>query len=162
MPLSPGDKLPAVSFVTKTGDDPEVITSDEVFGKGRTVVFAMPGAFTSTCSSVHVPSILQELEAIRAKGVDRVAILAVNDPFTMEAWGRSNGAVDAGILMLCDPEAKFSEHMGTFTVPERGLINRSIRYLMTTRDGVVEAVSIETGRGTCDLSGGTKALELLG
>ncbi|WP_112320768.1 peroxiredoxin family protein [Oceanibium sediminis] len=162
MPLSPGDTLPDVNFVTKTGADPDVLNSIELLGKGRAVLFGMPGAFTSTCSSVHVPSILPAMDAIRAKGVDTVAIVSVNDPFTMEAWGRQNGALDAGILLLADPEAKFSEAMGTFTVPERGLINRSIRYVMTTKDGEVDAVQIETGRGTCELTGGAAALDLLG
>lgn len=162
MPLSAGEKLPDVNFVTMNGADPEVLSVSDVLGYGRAVIFGMPGAFTSTCTSVHIPSILAEIDAIKAKGVETIAIVSVNDPFAMQAWGEQEGAVQAGILMLADPEAHFSEHMGTFSVPARGLINRSIRYLMTTRDGVVDAVSIETGKGTCELSGGAAALDLLG
>lgn len=162
MSISVGDSLPEATFLTLGAEGPEEVTTGQAFGKGRTVIFGMPGAFTRTCSALHVPSIVEAMDDIRAKGVETVAIITVNDPFVLTAWAESNGAADAGILMLADPEAKFSSAMGlTFTAPQTGLINRSVRYAAIVDDGTVTELDVEEGRGTCDMTGGTAVLAKL-
>ncbi|NNU81648.1 peroxiredoxin [Halovulum dunhuangense] len=161
MPLNTGDRLPDSAFLIMDEDGPRAVQVADLLGSGRAVLFGMPGAFTATCSAVHIPSVIRNMDAIRAKGVDTVGIVSVNDPFVMKAWGASNGATAAGITMLADPEASFSQAIGTFSAPDRGLLNRSIRYSLIVEDGKVAHLNIEEGRGSCDISGGDRIVELL-
>ncbi len=162
MPVTSGDPLPEARLLTPGPDGPEEVTTGDLFGTGRSVLFAMPGAFTSTCSGVHVPSILDSLEEIRARGAETVAILTTNDPFVVAVWGEGNGAKAAGIKLLADPEAAFTDAMGLgFSFAPIGLINRSQRYVAVIEDGTIAALQVEESRGGCDLTGGPAALALL-
>jgi glutaredoxin-like protein len=137
-----GDRVPEVNFATRHDGTPGVVTSSEIFD-GRTVVlFALPGAFTPTCSSQHLPRYEELAEAFRQRGVDEIVCLSVNDPFVMEAWGRDQGA--RRVRLLADGNGDFSEGMGML-VPKRdlGFGNRSWRYSMLVRDGVIEKLFVE-------------------
>lgn len=162
MTIKTGDPLPAATLLTMGKDGPEPVDTRERFTTGRHVIFAMPGAFTGTCSAVHLPNVVAHMDEIRAKGVDTVSVLAVNDPFALDAWGRQNGAVEAGIVMLADPQAEFTRQTGLiYSAPDRGLIDRSVRYSMIVEDGIITHLNIEEGRGTCTISGGEMILEEL-
>lgn len=162
MTLKTGDAIPEATLLVLGAEGPEPFETRQRFGTGRHVVFAMPGAFTSTCSALHLPNVVANIDAIRAKGADSVSVLAVNDPFVMNEWGRQNGAVQAGILMLADPEAAFVKQTGLmFSAPPRGLIDRSVRYSMIVQDGVVEKLNVEEARASCAISGGETILEQL-
>ena len=137
-------------------------TTSELFGKGRHAIFAMPGAYTATCSALHLPNIVRHADALRDMGVASVSVLTVNDPFVMAAWARDNGADEAGIVMLGDASCAFTKAIGlNFSVPARGLIDRSSRYSMLVEDGVVRLLNREPPTPTCDLSGGEVILEQL-
>ncbi len=137
-----GESVPEVVFETRENGEWKPVTSKEVFG-GRTVVlFALPGAFTPTCSSAHLPRYEELADAFRARGVDEVVCLSVNDAFVMDAWGREQGA--AKVRLLPDGNGDFSAGMGML-VPKRdlGFGDRSWRYSMLVRDGVVEKMFVE-------------------
>ncbi|MSU91949.1 redoxin family protein [Rhodobacteraceae bacterium 2CG4] len=162
MTISVGDRLPQATFLTLGPDGPEEVTAERFFGAGRAVLIGMPGAFTGTCSSAHLPSVVAAMEQIRARGVDRVAVVTVNDPFVLDAWSRAHGAAEAGVTMLADADAAFTRAMGlVFSAPQRGLIDRSVRYAAIIDDGVVTELDVEQGRGTCDMTGGAAILAKL-
>ena len=102
MTLAVGDRLPEATFLEKVGDEIREVEGAAVFGGRRVVLFGLPGAFTGMCSTQHLPSFIRVADALRAKGVDEVVCVAVNDPFVMRAWGESSGALKAGIRMLAD------------------------------------------------------------
>ena len=163
MTIQIGDRLPAATLLKHDGQNPTVHDTAELFGTGRHIIFGMPGAYTGTCSAVHLPNVVRHAEAMRAKGVDSISVLCVNDPFCMKAWAEANGADGAGVEMVADAEAVFSQGLGvTFSVPARGLINRSARYSMLVEDGVVKQFNREPPGGACDISGGEVLLEQLG
>jgi peroxiredoxin len=121
--------------VTETGAD--AISSAELLGSGRVVLFAVPGAFTPTCSSVHLPSYVESASELSATGVDRIVCLAVNDPFVLAAWGASQG-VGPEITLVSDGNAEFTEAIGMAVDASRaGMGTRSKRYAMVIEDGVV-------------------------
>ena len=162
MSISAGDSLPKATFLTPTAEGPKPVASDELFGKGRAVVFAMPGAFTGTCTTAHIPSIASAMEGIKAKGVTTVAVVTVNDPFVVEAWSKSTGANDAGITMLADADGSFTKAMGLeFDAATVGLHGRSRRYAAIIEDGKVTHLDVEESPGTCDMTGGTAILQKL-
>jgi peroxiredoxin (alkyl hydroperoxide reductase subunit C) len=128
-----------------TDSGPADISTDEVFGGKKVVLFALPGAFTPTCSAKHLPGFVQQAEAIRAKGVDTIACLSVNDAFVMGAWGKDQGVEDK-VLMLADGSAVFTKALGLeLDLDNRGFGLRSQRYAMIVDDGVVTAVNVEQG-----------------
>ena len=145
MTIKVGDTLPQANFMTFTDEGPKPITSDEVF-KGKTVaLFAVPGAFTPTCSAKHLPSFKQHADDLRAKGVDAIACVSVNDVFVMKAWGENQG-VGADILMLADGNGDFTKAIGLELDGSRfGMGPRSQRYSMIVKDGVVDKLNVETG-----------------
>lgn len=162
MSMKIGDRIPHTTLLVMEDGQPKQVDSHELLGQGRAVVFAMPGAFTGTCSKLHIPSVVRNAEAMRAKGIDTVAILAVNDPFAMSAWGDANGADTAGVEMLADPQAAWSEAVGlTFSVPERGLINRSARYAMVIEEGVITRMEVDEAGPVCTISSGDAVLDIL-
>ncbi len=142
MTIAIGQRIPAVTLVKVTADGPDSIDSTEFFA-GRTVVlFAVPGAFTPTCSARHLPSFLDNLDALQAKGVAEVACISVNDPFVMQAWAKQTGA--AGITMLADGNAEFATAVGlTMDGSKFNLGTRSQRYSMLVEDGVVTRLNVE-------------------
>jgi cytochrome c peroxidase len=131
--------------------------------KGRKVViFALPGAYTPTCHSAHVPSFIRTHDALLAKGVDEVICISVNDPFVMKAWAADTGADKGGITMLADADCAFTKAIGMdFSAPPAGLIDRSSRYAMYVEDGVVKVLHREEAPGTCEISGGEAMLDAI-
>lgn len=161
--ISVGETLPEATL-TRMGDEgPEQVSMAELT-KGRTVaIFAVPGAFTPTCHSAHVPSFIRNKDALAAKGVDEILCIAGNDPFVMKAWSEATGAGAAGINMLSDAECGFTDAIGMrLDAPAAGLIGRSLRYAMLARDGKVEIMNAEDNPGQCELSAGEALLEAMG
>jgi glutaredoxin/glutathione-dependent peroxiredoxin len=159
MALSVGERLPEAVFLEFTGDEPREVPSAELFA-GTVAVFGMPGAFSRTCTGLHMPSVVRTAEALRAEGVERIVVLAVNDPFVMAAWGESSGGTAAGIRMIADASGAFTRAIGmNFDAPPLGFHGRSRRYGMLVEDGVVVAFGLEEARGVCALSGGEALLE---
>jgi peroxiredoxin len=161
MTISTGDKLPDVTLVGMGESGPmQVSLADRLKGR-KVVIYGMPGAFTGTCSGVHMPSVVRTADAMRAKGVDEIMVITVNDPFVVKAWGDATGANAAGITMLGDAEGKLAEATGmAFTAPAIGLYNRSNRFAAVVEDGVVVATGIEKP-GQCDVSTGESILGML-
>ena len=151
MSIQVGDKLPSVEL--HEGTPADKIDTASLFAGKKTVLFAVPGAFTPGCSKTHLPGYIEDAEAIRAKGVDQVVCVAVNDAFVMSAWGEAQGALGK-VRMLADPAAAFARAVG-LDVQSAGLGGtRSKRYSMIVDDGVVTALNVEPdGFGlSCSLS----------
>lgn len=142
MTISIGERVPAATLTKATPDGPDQVGSDAFFA-GRTVaVFAVPGAFTPTCSARHLPSFVDKAAELRAKGVDEIACTSVNDAFVMAAWAKASGA-DA-LTMLADGNGEFAAALGlTMDGSAYGMGQRSQRYAMLVRDGVVEQLNVE-------------------
>src|ERR1700745_2036351 len=137
-----GDRLPSTKFRVGTPEGPAWKTTDEIFKGKKVALFAVPGAFTGTCHKMHVPSIVQNAAAIRGKGVDTIAVTAVNDVFVMDAWKRTPPA--DGINFLADGNGEFAKAIDlTFDGSGNGLGTRSKRYALLVEDGVVRKLSIE-------------------
>jgi peroxiredoxin len=161
MTISVGDRLPDAVFRVMTPDGPDTMTTSAVFGGKKVVLFAIPGAFTPTCHAKHVPNFLDNLDALKAKGVDTVACVAVNDVFVMDAWAKATGG-DEKILFLSDGSADFTKAIDlVFDATEIGLGLRSQRYAMLVDDGVVKVLNVETERGTIENSSAEKILAAL-
>lgn len=150
MPIVAGDQVPDVEVRTMGPDGPQAVRTGEVLGRGRVAFFAVPGAFTPGCSRVHLPGYVQNLDRLRASGVDTVACVAVNDPWVLQAWADSQGA--EGILMLADGNADFTRAMGLEAdMSGYGLGIRSKRYAAIVEDGVVTTLEVEP-KGGIDVS----------
>ncbi|SMX39962.1 peroxiredoxin [Octadecabacter ascidiaceicola] len=162
MTISVGDKLPDVMLVKMGEEGPEQI-SVSTLTEGRTVaIFAVPGAFTPTCHSAHVPSFIRTKSEFLESGVDEIICLSVNDPFVMGNWGEVTGATEAEIAMIGDPSAEFTKAIGMdFTAPPAGLINRSKRYAMLVMDGEVKILHEEKSPGECEISAGEALLNAM-
>lgn len=160
MTISVGDKLPDAMLVKMGADGPEGV-SVSTLTEGRTVViFAVPGAFTGVCTTAHVPSFIRTKDTFKERGVEEIICVAVNDPFVMGNWGDVTGAADAGIVMVGDPESKFTKALGMeFSAPPAGLIDRSKRYAMLVIDGEVKVLNVEDSPGVCEVSAGEGLLE---
>ena len=144
--IQTGDTLPDVSLMRAGADGPEPVSAHEVFAQGRSVLFAVPGAFTPTCSARHLPGFVERADEIRAKGVDRIACVSVNDAFVMQAWGEQAGADD--IVMLADGNAEFTRALGlVLDGTGFGMGERSQRYAMVIEDGKVTSLDVEEGGG---------------
>jgi peroxiredoxin len=147
MAISVGDRIPDVKLMTMTDDGPRPVQSGEALGKGRVVLFAVPGAFTPTCSDHHLPGFVLRADDLRAKGVDTIACLAVNDAFVMGAWGQSQNTGDS-ILMLADGNGEFTAEAGLeMDGSGFGLGTRSQRYAAILDDGVVTELLVEPAPG---------------
>jgi len=156
-----GDRVPNASFTVMTSDGPKPKTTDELFKGKKVVLFAVPGAFTPTCHKNHLPGFLQNAEAIKAKGIDTIAVTGVNDVFVMEAWKKATNA-EGKIEFLADGSAAFAKAMGlTVDLGERGLGTRSQRYAMLVEDGVIKKLNIEDAPGKADISGAEALLKSL-
>jgi peroxiredoxin len=139
-----GDKVPSATLRTMSPEGPKAITTEELFPQGKkVVVFALPGAFTPTCSAKHVPGFVNSFDQIKAKGVDTIACVSVNDAFVMGAWGKEQKAGDK-VMMLGDGGAEFSNAMGlTMDLTKNGMGVRSQRYAMIVQDGVIKDLFVE-------------------
>ena len=158
MPIKVGDKLPDAKFRVMTTEGPKPVSTDDVFKGKKVALFAVPGAFTPTCSNLHMPSFLNNIDAIKAKGVHTVAVTGVNDVFVMEAWKKASNA-GGKIEFLADGNGEFAKAIDmAFDGSGNGLGTRSKRYSMLVDDGVVKKLNIEEAPGKCDVSGGQALL----
>ncbi|MFO7771726.1 MAG: peroxiredoxin [Roseovarius gahaiensis] len=159
MTISKGDTLPDATLLQMGADGPEEVKlTDKTKGR-KVVIFAVPGAYTPTCHSAHMPSFTRNKDQFDAKGVDEVICISVNDPFVMGAWGEATGATAAGITLLGDPESSFTKAVGMdFTAPPVGLMARSKRYAMLVEDGKISLLHEEENPGACDVSAGEALL----
>ncbi|HEY3947777.1 peroxiredoxin [Phenylobacterium sp.] len=143
MTIKVGDKLPSVTVTLATAEGPKPVATDEFFAGKKVALFALPGAFTPTCSAKHLPGFKQLASDIKAKGVDAIACLSVNDAFVMRAWAEDQ-AVGDDIVMIGDGGAAFTDAVGlAFDASRFGMGKRSQRYSMIVDDGVVKELNIE-------------------
>ncbi len=143
MAIKVGDRVPSVTLRYLTPEGVKAVTSDEFFKGRRVALFALPGAYTRTCSSRHLPGYVTNAAALKAKGIDTIACLSVNDAFVMDAWGKEHGA-GGKVVMLGDGSCEFTEAMGlTVDRREAGMGIRSQRYSMIVDDGVVKELHVE-------------------
>jgi glutaredoxin/glutathione-dependent peroxiredoxin len=142
MTINVGDRLPDVPLAIATSDGPQPTTSGEFFAGKRVALFAVPGAFTPTCSARHLPSYVDKAQDLKGHGVDEIACISVNDPFVMGAWGKADGSAD--ITMLADGNGAFADAVGLAMDGSKfGMGKRSQRYSMIVNDGVVEQLNVE-------------------
>jgi len=145
MVVSVGDRVPEATLVKVTEAGPEPVSTADFF-RGRTVaLFAVPGAFTPTCSAKHLPGFVEHAEALKAKGIDEIACVSVNDAFVMGAWGQASG-VAGKVTMLADGNGAFAEAMGlVLDASGFGMGKRSQRYALVAKDGVITHLFVEEG-----------------
>ena len=159
MTIAVGERLPDATFRVLTGDGVETRSTDDVFKGKRVVLFAVPGAFTPTCHRNHLPGYLDNAEAIRAKGIDTIAVTSTNDAFVLDAWAKATGAAGK-IEFLADGNGDFARAIGlSADGSARGMGIRSQRYSMLVDDGVVSRLAVEEGSGRTDMSGAPALLK---
>src|ERR1700749_3198691 len=142
MTIKVGDKIPSTTLM-EMQDGPTPVTTEQLFKGKKVALFALPGAFTPTCSAKHVPGFVQNSDALKAKGVDTIACVSVNDAFVMGAWGKDQGAGDK-VLMLADGNGDFTRAVGLeMDGTKFGMGKRSQRYSMIVDDGVVTSLNVE-------------------
>jgi peroxiredoxin len=160
MPIKVGDRLPEAKFRVMTGEGPAWKSTDEVFKGKKVALFAVPGAFTGTCHKMHVPSIVQNADGLKAKGIDAIVVTSVNDVFVMDAWKKATAA--SMLDFLADGNGDFAKAIDlTFDGSGNGLGTRSRRYSMLVEDGVVKKLNIEEAPGKVEVSGGDALLKQL-
>ena len=142
MTVQVGDRIPDVPITLATADGPQQTSSADFFAGKRVALFAVPGAFTPTCSARHLPSYVDKAADLKAKGVDEIACISVNDPFVMSAWNKADGSDD--ITMIADGNGAFADAVGLgMDASKFGMGKRSQRYSMLVNDGVVEQLNVE-------------------
>ena len=160
MTIKVGDKIPSAKLQHKTKDGVQTITTDELFKGKKVVVFALPGAFTPTCSAKHLPGFVNNFNELKGKGVDTVACLSVNDAFVMSAWGKDQNVGDK-VMMLADGNGDFTKAVGlTMDGTGYGMGLRSQRYAMVVDNGVVKKLQIEAP-GAFEVSSAEAVLKAL-
>jgi peroxiredoxin len=143
MAIKVGDRMPAGTFTVATKDGPQKISADEFFKGKKVVLFSVPGAFTPTCDAKHLPGFVERAADLRAKGVDTVACLAVNDAFVMKAWGKAQNT-EGKVEMLADGNAEYTKALGLdFDASGFGMGTRGQRFALIVDDGVVKQVNVE-------------------
>lgn len=158
MTIQVGDTVPEGMLMRMTAEGPAPITTDELFSGKKVVLFAVPGAFTPTCSAKHVPSYVSNAEALSAKGVDTVACLSVNDVFVMGAWGKDQGVGDK-VVMLADGVGDYTAKLGLeLDLSARGLGKRATRFAMVVDNGKVSHLAVEENPGEMSVSGAEAVL----
>jgi glutaredoxin/glutathione-dependent peroxiredoxin len=161
MSIKVGDRLPATTFRVLTAEGPKPLSTDDVFKGKKVVLFAVPGAFTPTCHKNHLPGFVQNADAIKAKGVDTIAVTGVNDVFVMDAWKKASGA-EGKVEFLADGSADFAKALGlSLDASANGLGIRSKRYCMVVEDGVVKTLNVEEAPGKADVSGADNLMKHL-
>lgn len=160
MSINVGDKVPSASLNIMGDSGPQATTTEALFGGKKVVLFALPGAFTPTCSAKHLPGFVEHAAAIKAKGVDTIACLSVNDAFVMGAWGKDQNVGDK-ILMVADGNGDFTSALGLeMDASGFGMGQRSQRYAMVIEDGVVKTLNVEQA-GTFEVSSAEAILAAL-
>lgn len=143
MTVQVGDRIPSATLMTMTGDGPQQVRTDDFFAGKTTALFAVPGAFTPTCSAKHLPGFKDKAAELKAKGVDQIACVSVNDAFVMGAWGENQGVKDE-VALLADGNGDFTKALGLEMDGSRfGMGPRSQRYSMIVEDGVVKSLNVE-------------------
>ena len=162
MTIKVGDRIPSATLKTPSPEGPpKEITTDELFRGKKVALFAVPGAFTPACSQRHLPGFVENADAIKAKGVDLVACVAVNDAFVLNAWSREHKA-DGKVMMLADGSGDFTRALGLeLDLSKGGLGKRSQRYSMLVEDGVVKSLNVEPQPGQVGVSGADALLKAL-
>ncbi len=159
MPIAIGQNLPAVNFKTPGADGPESFTTDQVFKGKRVVLFGVPGAFTPTCHKNHLPGYLEKAATFKAKGIDTIAVVAVNDVHVMGAWARVTENADR-ILFLADGNGDFARAVDLANdATASGMGQRLKRFSMLVEDGVIKSLNIEDAPGKADISGAEAMLK---
>lgn len=147
MTVKVGDSIPSMKLMMGTAEGPKEVSTDDLFKGKKVVMFAVPGAFTPTCSAKHLPGFVQNAESLKAKGVDSVICVAVNDAFVMGAWGKDQGTGDK-VVMLADGSAALTKALGLeLDLTARGLGVRSQRYALVAEDGKVTHLAVEAPGG---------------
>src|SRR5215472_14831238 len=160
MTIHVGDKVPSATLMEMQDGGPKPVKTDDLFAGKKVVVFALPGAFTPTCSAKHLPGFIQNADALKAKGVDTIACLSVNDAFVMGAWGAQQGAGDK-VMMLADGNGDFTRAVGLEMDGSKfGMGKRSQRYSMVVEDGVVKSLNVEAP-GAFEVSSADHMMALL-
>jgi len=159
MSIEVGDSIPDATLLVMTDDGPKQVSMAEKAKDRTVVIFGLPGAYTGTCSTAHVPSFTITYDDFMEKGVAEIICVSVNDPFVMKAWGDNTRANDTGITMLADAESEFTTAIGmNFSAPPVGFVNRSKRYSMLVENGVVKIMNAESNPGECEISAGETLL----
>jgi len=152
MAIEVGERIPDVTVRIMVDGKPEAVQTDQLLGKGKVLLFGVPGAFTPGCSKIHLPGYVEKADQLRAKGIDRIACVAVNDAWVMDAWGRDQGVGD-DIVMVADGSGEFTQALGlAFDMSGAGLGVRSLRYAAIIDDGIVTDLQVEPKPGV-DVSG---------
>jgi len=160
MAIKVGESVPSGSFTVMTGEGPKPMTTDELFKGKKVVLFAVPGAFTPTCHKNHLPGFVKNAAAIKAKGINTIAVTGVNDVFVMDAWKKASGG--DSIEFLADGSGNWAKALGlTVDLTERGLGVRSQRYSMVVEDGMVKSLNVEDTPGKADISGADNLMKSL-
>jgi len=147
MTIKVGDTIPSMKLMVATPEGPKETSTDDIFKGKKVVLFAVPGAFTPTCSAKHLPGFVQNADAIKAKGVDAIACISVNDAFVMGAWGKDQGTGEK-VTMLADGSANFAKALGLeLDITARGMGVRSQRYALVAEDGKVTHLGVEAPGG---------------
>jgi len=161
MSIQINDSIPSATLRTLTAEGPQEIQTGDFFAGRKVILFGLPGAFTPPCTNDHLPSFIENHDAIRGKGIDEIACIAVNDMFALDAWSKSTGATGK-VTMLSDGNAELSTAMGTtFDGSGLGFGTRSKRFAMIVDDGKVTAIEMEEVPSTCSVSSGASILEQL-
>jgi peroxiredoxin len=162
MTISVGDSLPDATLLRVGDDGPETVSMAEKLKGRKVVIFGLPGAYTGTCTSAHVPSFIRTKDDFDAKGVDEIICVSVNDPFVMASWAKDTGADAAGLTMLGDASAEFTKAIGmNWTAEPVGFFDRSRRYALYAEYGVVKVLNVEEGPGVCEVSAGETLLKAI-
>jgi glutaredoxin/glutathione-dependent peroxiredoxin len=160
MTIKVGERVPSGTFTVMSGEGPKPMTTDELFKGKKVVLVAVPGAFTPTCHKNHLPGFVKNAAAIKAKGIDTIAVTGVNDVFVMDAWKKASGG--DSIEFLADGSGNWAKSLGlTADLTERGLGVRSQRYAMLVDDGVVKTLNVEDSPGKADISGADNMMKSL-
>ncbi len=161
MTIKVGDKMPSATLRYLGPEGPKEISTDELFSGKKVALFAVPGAFTPACSQRHLPGYVEKAAELKAKGIDTIACVAVNDAFVMNAWGKSQNVGDK-VMMLADGSGDFAKAVGlTLDMSARGLGVRSQRYSMLVDNGTVKALNLEAQPGQVEASGADAMLKAL-
>ena len=159
MTIQVGDSIPEVTLKTMGEKGPQDVTTDDLFGGKKVVMFAVPGAFTPTCSAAHLPSFVANADKMKSKGVDAIVCVSVNDAFVMDAWGKAGNAED--LTMVADGNGELAKALGVeMDGSGFGLGTRSMRYSLIAEDGKVTTLNLEKG-GAYEVSSGEAILEAL-
>lgn len=161
MAIKEGDRMPEGTLMRMTESGPGPVSTAELFGGKTVVLFGLPGAFTPTCSAKHVPGYVQSADSLKAKGVDTIACMSVNDAFVMGAWSKDQGADDK-VMMLADGSAEYTRKLGLdLDLTARGMGVRAKRFAILVKDGVAQKVNVEENPGELSVSGADAVLKQL-